>query len=170
MFGAWDHSVPRTYGTPASYLAAAEFLDRYCETVEDWGCGQAGAKPYFKKSQYVGIDGSKSKGADKIVDLRRYTSSPDGILLRHVLEHNYDWPMILRNALASFQKRLVIVFFLPPEEQGRMFFVNKNGVPNLVLGRDCFLGFLKGLKFDEQSIPRRDESGHPEERLFRFVR
>lgn len=84
-------------------------------TIEDWGCGHGGFKLYLPPStQYIGIDGSNSRHADIISDLEYFHSSnPDGILLRHVLEHNRNWELILKNALKSFEKKLCIILFTP---------------------------------------------------------
>jgi hypothetical protein len=90
---------------------AAEYLAD-ADTVEDWGCGSGGFR-LFCKTNYIGLDGSVTPFADKVVDLCNYTSSADGILLRHVLEHNVEWERILRNAVASFQKKLCIILFTP---------------------------------------------------------
>jgi hypothetical protein len=120
--GKWNkrykHSPRKRYGEVTTYNIAAEHL-KDCNVVEDWGCGGG----YFRKAllaakanaKYIGIDGSRAPAADKIVDLAKYTSEvkPDGILLRHILEHNYEWKIILQNALTSFQYKLVVILFTP---------------------------------------------------------
>ena len=50
---------------------------------------------------YRGIDRDPSAACDQTADLAGYTSTTDGLLLRHVLEHNLHWRGVLRNALAS---------------------------------------------------------------------
>lgn len=164
----WDHANDpvQNYGTTGSYERAANFLDPFCEEVEDWGCGKGAARPYFSKTRYIGIDGSGSKHADKVVDLRDYHSETDGILIRHVLEHNYDWPLILRNAVESFRKRMCLVFFLEPEPYTRLWLANPSGVPNLHIGRKLLLSILEGLEFREDKIPRNDSTPHKAEYLF----
>ena len=94
-----------------SYKKAAEFLG---ESVEDWGCGTAWAKRYFKT--YRGIDGSAHKNVDEIVDLTTYTSRGYNILLRQVLELNPEWRKVLDNVKKSFDKKLCIVIFTPLSE------------------------------------------------------
>jgi len=99
------------YGNTVTYDKAAEYLQT-CNIVEDWGCGGC----FFKnkcKTTYIGVDGSNTPFADKKVELLNYTSNVDGILLRHVLEHNYEWKKILDNALKSFNKRMCLVLFTP---------------------------------------------------------
>ena len=95
-------------------IAGFYFADIEIKTIEDWGCGFGGFKSYIKpEQQYVGIDGSPSKYADKIVDLETYQSNPDAIHMRHVLEHNLNWQKVLGNAMNSFQKKMVLTLFTP---------------------------------------------------------
>lgn len=118
MLGKWDKWYKNVkkmssfrYGNTITYKLAADFLSDMDE-VEDWGCGTGGFKRLYK-GNYKGIDGSKTPFVDKVADLRQYRSSVNGIVMRHVLEHNYDWERILKNALASFNKKLCIIFFTP---------------------------------------------------------
>ena len=99
------------YGDEVTYKRAAAFLADVSE-VEDWGCGLGGFRR-FCHTRYVGIDGSESPFADKIVDLAAYRSEADGILIRHVLEHDYRWRKILDNAVASFRSRMCLILFTP---------------------------------------------------------
>jgi hypothetical protein len=101
------------YGGLGSYQIAGAFLSG-CRTVEDWGCGHGTFRDYCYAQHYIGIDGSVSPAADRLADLLSYRSEVQGILLRHVIEHNPDgWERILRNAMESFTKRLVLVIFTP---------------------------------------------------------
>jgi hypothetical protein len=84
-------------------------------TVEDWGCG-AGGFPTVLQSAYVGIDGSQTPFADRIVDLCQYQSHVEGILIRHVLEHNDAWERVLENAVLSFTRKLCLILFTPFSE------------------------------------------------------
>lgn len=114
--GKWPeyaNGEPRIYGRERSYVEAAAFLDLPGTTVEDWGCGWGHARRFFTRATYVGVDGSESKYCDVVDDLRTRVSTPDGILLRHVLEHNLMWQWVLQSAVRSNPKRLCIVFFLP---------------------------------------------------------
>ena len=102
-----------TYGGVASYQLAALFLED-CKEVEDWGCGFGTFSRFCLSPNYIGLDGSDSLAADRIVDLREHKSEAEGILLRHVLEHNPGgWREILLNALKSFSKKMVLVFYTP---------------------------------------------------------
>jgi hypothetical protein len=80
--------------------------------VEDWGCGEGRFRD-FHVGGYAGIDGSDTDGAVIKADLRKRLSAAPGILLRHVLEHNFSWQLILENALKSCTDTLVIVLFTP---------------------------------------------------------
>jgi hypothetical protein len=96
------------YGETQTYKIGADLLAD-CKTVEDWGTGAGGFKRY--RQDAIGVDGSNTPYADVIADLTAYRSSVEGIFMRHVIEHNYEWRTILINALASVTKRLVIVLF-----------------------------------------------------------
>lgn len=89
-----DKGSLRLYGT-VTYRRAAAFLTDVTE-VEDWGCGAGGFKR-FCRPRYVGVDGSKTPFADRVVDLCTYTSRVEGIMMRHVIEHSYLWRAILDN-------------------------------------------------------------------------
>ena len=107
---------PAGMGAKTTYKRAIEFLD-IGGTLEDWGGGTGYARQFVKKSDYILIDGSWSKFDDKVVELEEYTSDADCILMRHVLEHNYGWEQILRNAVNSFQKKMALVIFTPLAEE-----------------------------------------------------
>lgn len=119
--GQWTYNgTPFPYGSRTSYWAGAEWLAD-CATVEDWGCGaqwfreeMRGANP---ACNVRGIDGSPGC-CDVASDLRTYRpeNRPDGIFMRHVLEHDYDWRMILANAATSFGRKFCLILFTPPTE------------------------------------------------------
>lgn len=163
--GKWDYSHgPRVYGPNASYLEAAKLLDRDGWTVADWGCGCCAAKKYFHRAKYIGIDGSPGF-AERVADLREYREPSDGILLRHVLEHNYDWPSILRNALASARKRVVIVLFLSMKRHTELYAIDQNGIPALHISEEIFASLMPH-KVTPLILPRSDESPHKEEWVY----
>lgn len=118
--GKWDNwyhgldlDEPQAFGDQTSYRMAAEWLQD-CETVADWGCGKGAFRSYVPPPRrYLGFDGSNTPFAAQIVDLASFQFASEGVLLRHVIEHNYDWQEILRNAAASFTKRMVVVVFTP---------------------------------------------------------
>src|SRR5436190_20051954 len=118
MLGKWDGWYKDVksmssfrYGNTSTYQMGADFLADMPE-VEDWGCGTGGFKRLYN-GKYIGLDGSKNPFVDKVVDLREYRSNVDGIFMRHVLEHNYDWQAVLENAVASFKKKFYLAIFTP---------------------------------------------------------
>ena len=149
-WNTWFESTvaPKPFGESESYQIGARFLED-CENIEDWGCGM-GWFSKFRKNGYVGIDGSTSPFASKIVDLEEYTSSVDGVFMRHVLEHNYRWKLILANALESFQKKMVVVVFTPWSSgvTQEISFVNRIGVPNIAFNKQDFIDSLEGFEWD----------------------
>jgi len=161
MKNRWTYkaSAPFAYGNHGSYQKAADFLDGHGAVVEDWGCGTAFARTFFKQSQYVGVDGSWSKFCDKHADLHDYRSTADCILIRHVLEHNYNWKPIVENAVASFQKRMVLVTFMPFADQTHVAHVYTADTPNVAykdipdvrLNRDELVSVFKSLLIREEA-------------------
>ena len=136
------------YGANTTYIIAGAFLAG-CEAVEDWGCGRGGFRGYCP-GRYIGVDGSHTPYADKIAELGEYRSSVDGILLRHVLEHNYNWPKVLDRAVKSFRKKLCVVLFTPFAETTRELAHNgKAGVdvPDLSLSAAEVEAHFQGLKW-----------------------
>jgi hypothetical protein len=104
--------APRCFGCDTTYKRAAAYLADVGQ-VEDWGCGAGYFKRFVPEDRYRGIDLDPSAGCDQVADLATYNSETDGILLRHVLEHDLRWQSILRNAMASFRRRMVLVVFTP---------------------------------------------------------
>jgi len=127
---------PWRYGNDeVSYVIAAAFLDGGVDgdMVEDWGCGTAYAKRFFT-GPYRGIDGSWSPWADEQVALIDYHSNYSRLMMRHVLEHNWEWRTVLKNFMASWRDRACIILFLHPEaEDHNVSFSDPNGIPGLAL-------------------------------------
>jgi hypothetical protein len=156
--GKWDVAYadatvdPQPYGASRSYeLGAAALAD--CITVEDWGCGLG----WFKQFHIgcIGVDGSDSPHADVVDDLATRRSSVEGIFMRHVLEHNYQWQTVLDNALASFTRRMVLVIFTPWTKQvphHELRFEADYGVPTLALNRRTLVDRFGNLEWSQQTI------------------
>lgn len=147
------------YGEPASYKIACEWLDQVHGVVADLGCGTAFARRFFKHSVYMGIDGSQNDYAQICgVDLAHYTGRFDCVLLRHVLDHNVEWEKILENAIATFQKRMSLVFFRPFGKKTRVVGVSKSplypGVPDLEFCRDDFMPMIMPYLRHEITVER----------------
>ncbi len=100
---------PAPYSDSLTYELGAQFLES-CSLVEDWGCGRGWMKQRVEAlgCSYRGVDGSPSPFASIWADLVHYHSVVPGIFMRHVLEHNRDWPEILDNAVGSFTRRMAI--------------------------------------------------------------
>lgn len=155
MLGKWDgwYKDVNTmgsfaYGDTVTYRLAAEFLADMPE-VEDWGCGTGGFKRLYQ-GKYTGLDGSANPFVDKIVDLRTYRSSIDGIMMRHVLEHNYDWPEVLTGAVSSFKKKYCLVLFTPFTTATHEIAHNKKhgvDVPDIAFDKKDIERFFAGLKW-----------------------
>lgn len=166
MLGRWNYGDTDAFAYDAeeSYEKGMAFLDGH-GVIEDWGCGTAYAKRYVKKSAYIGVDGSESRFVDKVVDLQEYQSDPDCIFMRHVLEHNYGWRKILRNAVQSFQQRMVLILFTPFADREKKIGApdkrigGSEGIPDLSLQRQEVIAFFDGLDFTEETFESDTEYG-----------
>jgi glycosyltransferase involved in cell wall biosynthesis len=171
VMGKWNYvDAPRfAYGEDTTYRKAMEFLDGP-HIVEDWGCGTAYARKFVKHGRYIGLDGSWSLHCDQVVDLRTYRSQADAILMRHILEHNWEWKKVLENALASFRKKFVLVMFTPfsageTHSIGSSF---EGTVPDLSFRKEDLLEVIRPLPFTEESVPSATQYGY--EHVFYITR
>ena len=164
MLGKWDGWYKDVkdigsfkYGNAVTYQLAADFLADMPE-VEDWGCGTGGFKRFYH-GKYTGLDGSVNPFVDKVVDLRSYRSNVDGIVMRHVLEHNYDWRDVLENAVASFKKKFCLIIFTPFNNATTEIAHEKGhgvDVPTIGFKRGDIEEYLKGLDWQlEDNIKTR---------------
>jgi hypothetical protein len=135
MLGKWDPwyagtTERKSYGDIRAYIEAEKWLKGL--DVEDWGCGYAWFQLYHK-GNYKGIDGTENPYVSLVADLQTYTSNVEGILLRGVLEHNYNWQKVLDNAVMSFTHRLCIVLFTPIVDETTVIVENVGnlGVPDI---------------------------------------
>jgi hypothetical protein len=110
----------RAYGAYSpTYKAAAEWLAP-CVSIEDWGGGLGWFRNFIAPNgtgtgTYRLVDGTANDYVHEVADLTSYrpVTKPEGILLRHVAEHNLQWRAIIDNLLASFTKRAVVVVYTP---------------------------------------------------------
>lgn len=154
MLNKWDRWYKNVkqmtsyrYGNTITYQLAEDFLKGL--DVEDWGCGAGGFKR-LHRGKYLGIDGSKTPFVDKLADLRSYKSSVDGIMMRHVLEHNYDWEKVLDNAISSFKSRFCLVIFTPFTNKTKVIAHNKKhgvDVPDISFNKKDIERHFKGLNW-----------------------
>lgn len=148
--GRWDvwyrhlGPDPEPYGGDTAYLIGAEWLSGM--DVEDWGCGKGWMRRFVPPDRYRGVDGTASPFADEVVDLEEYRSDVDGLFMRGVLEHNYNWQRILDNAIASFRHRMFLAVFTPfADETREVSFCAEVGVPDLAFRREDLLGPLEAV-------------------------
>lgn len=146
------------YGDTESYKIGSDFLFD-CEQVEDWGCGKGWFRLFLdRNSKYIGLDGTFNKFVDKHVDLETYTSNVDGIFMRHVLEHNYNWKIVLQNALKSFKKKMVLIIFTPWSEDKtkQIGFTDSVGVPDISFLKDDIINMLDDYEYRELELQSKE--------------
>ena len=149
---------PKPYGDTQSYDLAAAWLSDV-ELIEDWGCGMGWMRTLIEPGRYRGVDGTRTRYTDVVADLREYRSAVPAVHMRHVLEHNHDWRVILENAVASFQKKMVLTLFTPMAEQTiQIGFTKEVDAPDLSFSQvdieSCFaedcLWRIQRIKSDTQ--------------------
>jgi hypothetical protein len=168
-WSAWyskDSSLAE-YGDQATYKIGADFLRGLA--IEDWGCGRG----WFKRlheGAYVGIDGTASEHADIVADLRVYRSQTEGLWLRHVLEHNRDWKLVLDNAVASAQERIAIVVFTPDGGGEQIGYTEELDVPDIALPHKMIAEAVTAAGFELEQYTMPTGSYYKEETLFLGIR
>jgi len=151
-----DLDEPQSYGSTETYQIGADFLAD-CDTIEDWGCGKGFMRTLVDPKRYRGIDGSKTRFADEVVDLVGYRSSVDGVFMRHVLEHDWRWAQILSNAVESAQRKLVLVLFTPMVDVTHEIAWNEDpGVPDISFALSDLEMFLE--RFDVIEVQTLDSA------------
>jgi hypothetical protein len=159
------------YGDTITYELGYNFLQN-CDKIEDWGCGAGGFKRFFLNEnlkKYIGVDGSKTPFSDVKTDLTNYCSNVDGIFMRHVLEHNYEWKLILENACKSFKKKMCLVLFTPFSDQTKEIAHNlKHGVdvPDLSFDKNELIKLFEihNIKYELTTI--NTNTGYNAEHIF----
>ena len=148
--GAWtehyaDLTDPEPYGDDTSYRMADAWTAE-CATVADWGCGKGYMRKFIPPERYIGIDGSPSRFADRVEDLTEYRVKTEGVILRHVLEHEHEWESILDNAVASYTKRLFIAVFTPSVDRTHVLMTEPEygDVPVVAFNTDDILDRIAG--------------------------
>jgi hypothetical protein len=173
--GKWErfHGHVFPYGPLTTYQIGADWLSDQSE-VADWGCGPGFFKTLLKPGiKYRGVDGSRGVNVDVIADLEIYRSQTSALFMRHVLEHNWNWKAILRNALDSFQNKFFLVLFIPlrdgPTANIRNDFRYAE-VPDLSFNEREFLQLIldAGCAFERETIQTTTQYGV--EVIFRITR
>jgi len=159
------------YGDTETYELGYKFLNP-CTTIEDWGCGTGGFKRFFTNndaSKYIGVDGSITPFANIKADLLKYTSNVDGIFMRHVLEHNYEWQVILENACKSFTKKMCLVLFTPFSDDTKEIAHNLHhgvDVPDLSLNKNDLIKIFEKFNINYQLVTINTYTGYNIEHVF----
>lgn len=156
------------YGTDDTYMLASEWLYD-CPTVADWGGANGYCCQYFPLTcRYHVVDGTYQDFNPTIVaDLRKYCGKSAGILLRHVVDNTLHWQEVLRNAVASFEHRMVVVTFTPAVAETTM--IDKRwgpgkrpGYPYWHFNHDDLRREMAGLIHSEHCL----QTTHPERLYF----
>jgi len=163
------------YGDTVTYTLGYTYLQD-CDKIEDWGCGTGGFKRFFLNGdlhKYIGVDGSKTPFADIKTDLTGYISNVDGIFMRHVLEHNYEWKQILENALKSFKKKMCLVLFTEFSSETKEIAHNlKHGVdvPDLSFNKNELIELFEIYDIKHELITINTATGYNIEHVFYLTR
>ena len=84
------------------------------------------------------------------------TSRVEGIVMRHVLEHNVQWRRILANAVASFSKRMVLIIFTPFAATTRVIatatHVTAVPTPDISFRKEDLTDYFKQFHYREESL------------------
>jgi hypothetical protein len=164
-WGAWyrkDSSLAE-YGDRVTYHIGADFLKGMA--VEDWGCGRGWFKTVHE-GPYVGIDGTASEHADIVADLREYRSSTPGLWIRGVIEHNHDWRLVLENAVASAEEKILIVVFTPDGDGEQIGYTEELDVPDIAVPHKDIVKAMKAAGFTVRQETMATGSYYGEETLF----
>jgi hypothetical protein len=166
---AWydKDSTLAEYGDKQTYNIGVDFLKGLA--VEDWGCGRGWFRS-LHQGPYVGIDGTATRHADIVADLRKYKSSTPGLWLRHVLEHNWDWRLVLDNAVASAEQKIAIIVFTPNGEGEQLGYTEELDVPDIALPHEVIADTLRsgGFVVDQRTVQTGSHYG--EETIFLGVK
>jgi len=159
------------YGDTVTYEKGYTFL-KDCNKVEDWGCGAGGFKRFFKDNsspEYIGVDGSITPFANIKADLTTYVSSVEGIYMRHILEHNYEWKSVLNNACKSFTSKMCLVLFTPFTEITKEIAHNKKhgvDVPDMAFSKEDICSVLTQNNISYSIETLTTNTGYGVEHLF----
>lgn len=159
-----EHVLP--FGDDVTYRMGLGWLYEECRDVQDWGCGPAyGRRLCPPGSRYFGVDGSPGSAglADAVCELTAWRPDPrpQGIFMRHVLEHNeFGWQDVLAHALGSFTRRFCLVVFTP-FSVGETRRLRPPGDPycDLSFNYGELTGKLEGFRWTARALPTATQYG-----------
>ena len=145
----WNR-VPEDLGSEETYRICADWV-KDARYVDDWGCGKMRLKHFLPKTcEYTGIDYTPIRkdwtqivGPVDLADWNHPSYAVEGIVIRHVLEHNHDWEKILRNAIKSFTWRMALCLFIPPSNGRTRNTRDDDFVPYLAINREKLMNILQ---------------------------
>lgn len=148
-------AAPFGYSESPAFEMGADWLAD-CDTIADWGCGGGLFSRHIPADRYIGVDGSQTGAVTVVADLATYREPSDGVFMRNVLEHNYDWATILDNALAAFRQRMALTVYTPwhdgPEPSSEILFEDAYGVPLLSFRRDALEARMAGVTYELHDV------------------
>lgn len=148
-----DVKQPFQYGPgdDHSYKLAGLYLSGK-GLVEDWGCGTTWARRYIG-APYRGIDAAPTPWADVVTDLTQYNNGGvPKILMRHVLEHNWEWRAVLQNMLNSFTDRAMLLLHLRPGAKDTNMYQTARSSFGALHEEDYYMPGLSLAESDLESI------------------
>lgn len=178
--GKWDrwYELPgviesrQPFGKLHTYHEACSWFEGV-SLVADWGCGKGYFGELFK-GQVIGIDGSHSPYADVIADLTEYKEKSPGILIRHVLEHEPNWRLVLKNALTAFTDKAMLIFFIAPGNgpDQDLYWEEDPGVPNLRIDMKSLHELIEssGCNWSRQEMGQKTIGKFGREVVYKFSR
>jgi hypothetical protein len=165
---------PQPYGDDASYRILANW-GADCHLVEDWGCGKGYMRNFIDDDRYLGIDGTPSPFADIVADLAAPRGVPprglpEGVVMRHVIEHDRNWNEILRNLASGFSRRCAIAVFTPMtgEPTTEIAFNSEIGIPDISFNPPDITCHFRGCSIQCRHIESNTQYG--EETIFLIER
>jgi hypothetical protein len=161
-----DGQDAQPFGDETTYRMGFKWLYGGCDDVQDWGCGPAWGRRLCPPGKlYLGVDGSPTSEflGDVVCELTAWHPAPlpQGIFMRHVLEHNeFNWEQILDHALHSFTRRFCFVVFTP-FTSGPTTRLRPPGDPytDLALNYTGLTEHLKLFRWHAEALPTRTQYG-----------
>lgn len=158
--------VPEKYGGEASYRwIAGQANEHGCKLVFDLGGGHAYLHHFLPIDNYLNIDGAGGPLVDVVHDITEPAPNLDefeledfgprlrAVVLRHVLDHNEDWPKIIDN-LPSWEPTVVLIVLYMPlaQEETHVADWDPIGVPEIRFYLPDVVACLHRADFDVEVV------------------